>query len=115
MTPLILFVLFAAFFGCALRTFFLFDQILRKEHGDYRQSWEQDGKPIGFFWIPEGGKILEGSFARSGLFFKWAFSLPHWAAPRTDLVPLFRELRRTLAIGVGIWIVSMIVLFTFSS
>ena len=32
----------------------LFDRVLKHEHRHHPEQWEADGKPTGYFWIPEG-------------------------------------------------------------
>lgn len=113
MTPLILFLLFVIFAAILLRSFFIFDDILRKEYLEHPSEWEKDGKPIGFFWVPKGGTVILGSYARSSLATKWAFSVPTWAKSRPDLVPLFAKLKRSMIFDGCVWIASMVVLFTF--
>jgi len=60
-----------------------FDDLLRHLHANHSEQWLQAGKPIGFFWQPEEGTTwMEGTQARSVLFWSWMRSTPAWIEPQ---------------------------------
>ena len=71
----------------ALLTLFLlqgrrqFDALMKHRHQNDHHLWEQDGRPLGFFWRPEGEKVpwLAGSRARSRCFRNWLWLTPESA------------------------------------
>jgi hypothetical protein len=58
--------------------FILFDRVLKFQHSNHRSTWKSDGKPIGFFWIPEGSSFLQGSFQRNIQALSWTFGNQEW-------------------------------------
>jgi hypothetical protein len=110
MTPTVLFILTGIFAVSLLRSFAVFDTILRKEYRGHPLIWEKDGKPIGFFWVPKGGEILSGSLARSRLAMKWSFATPSWAESENELLPLFKKLKRAAILNLCIWAAFIVVL-----
>ena len=79
--PLILVLLFPIL----IAAFVVFDQLVRLEYSAYRHSWEADGKPHGFFWVPVEAKNVDGwlmnlgsGYARRRCSFRWLFSTPEW-------------------------------------
>ena len=60
-----------------LVSFGLFDRILRFQVENFQSDWEKEGKPIGFFWIPEDSSFISGSFQRSVRLLSWTF----WSEP----------------------------------
>ena len=68
-----------------IAAFLLFDQLVRLEYKAHRGSWEADGQPHGFFWVPPESKLLGGWMMKlsSGIASKrcslvWLFSTPEW-------------------------------------
>lgn len=79
--PLILVILIPVL----IATFVVFDKLVRLEYSSYRKSWEADGKPHGFFWMPDESKTTGGwsggfgsSLARTRCAFGWLLSTPEW-------------------------------------
>ncbi len=75
--PFILYILFI---------FYLFDRVVKFEYGNYRKNWISDGKPIGFFWVPEEGRgkflglpKIGSGFARGRCTRSWIYTTPEWA------------------------------------
>lgn len=64
--------------GFCVAAYRSFDRLLRVEYMNYRRQWELDGGPIGFFWVPPGGKTLSGGLARSELVSTWGSARPSW-------------------------------------
>jgi hypothetical protein len=72
-------------FPVLIAAFVVFDRLVRLEYSSYRQHWEADGKPHGFFWVPAEAKLAGGWLvslaswrARNRLSFGWLFSTPGW-------------------------------------
>ncbi len=66
---------------------YFFERLLMIEYKEYRQGWEKDGRPFGYYWmilsISEFPKF--SSFrARTRCFYRWMFLSPEWAAYSTD-------------------------------
>ena len=79
--PVILIFLFPALLAALV----VFDRLVRIEYTEHRLSWEADGKPYGFFWVPAESKMaggwlvsFGGGFARNRCIFGWLFSTPEW-------------------------------------
>ena len=63
----------------------LFDRLVMVEYFNHRYQWELDGKPTGFFWVPEGATVFHGrivrltsSFAGRHAWRVWLWSTPAW-------------------------------------
>ena len=63
-----------------LGAFFYFDRLVKIEYRQERESWIQDGKPMGFFWQAPESSWLQGGLARNRLSLLWLFSTPKWVA-----------------------------------
>ena len=104
--PYILFILIPILFVA----FWTFDQLVRLEYHSYRTSWEADGKPHGFFFVPSESKAMGGlmvslksSFAFQYCVFSWLFSTPKWAKGDAKARGLLLWMRITVLIwNVGI-------------
>jgi len=66
-------------------SFLMFDRLLRIEYEVYRRYWEADGKPVGFFWIPNEVKSFHGvlvnwrsSVASRRCALVWLVLTPKW-------------------------------------
>lgn len=71
--------------GTLLSGIVTLDLLLRLEYRFHRQSWEADGRPHGFFWVPrEIGRFyglipdLRSSLSSCRCSFVWLFSTPDW-------------------------------------
>jgi len=53
----------------------LFDRIVRREYSHHREIWEADGKPCGYFWLPDDAP-LRFNPAGGRLGCKWLFQRP---------------------------------------
>ena len=118
-------------------SFMLLDKIIKIQYEKYREIWELDGKPIGFFWKPGkiertnvsvidlykdmfsfipnllkrkpfAGKIYQNQAgARTIIAMKLLFSMPNWAKDDT-------EARRTIIkmrIFVYVWWIYCFIIF----
>jgi hypothetical protein len=89
--------------------FVVFDRLVRVEYEEHRVTWENDGRPNGFFWRAKECNLLTSGFARMRLSFFWLFNTPTWVASSPPLVTKFRCYRlAVLAWNVGIltWLIS---------
>jgi hypothetical protein len=56
-----------------------FDDLIRHLHGSLPETWQEVGRPIGYFWRPESGVTwIEGTRARSLLVRTWLMTTPEW-------------------------------------
>ena len=61
-----------------------FDKVIRLEYKFFRRSWEESGRPFGFFWTPPEVKrsgfwaFIGSSSATSRVKFDWLFATPAW-------------------------------------
>ena len=65
----------------------LFDMLIRREYSAHRRNWVSDGRPIGFFFVPNETTMAKGilvnpgsSLARRKAAYGWLFSSPDWVA-----------------------------------
>ena len=94
-TAIVVFGLLAAL----LASFYFLDRLIRYEYEFHHHAWEQDGRPIGFFFRPP-----ESTWFRSGMAFQrcalmWPLHTPIWV--RGD--PAARSLHRCLRWAVVTW------------
>lgn len=59
--------------GLFIHSFITFDHILKRQHSELHEIWKDDGKAIGFFWVPKEARVVGESMVRSGRFFEWVF------------------------------------------
>ena len=105
MIPFILIIL-AIFL---LFAFITFDQIVKIEYSNFRDDWNEDGKPRGIFWSPPGGSALSGWGEMHRISFLWLFKTPGWAAENMNIRALFNRLRLLVLIWcVGILFLAII-------
>lgn len=78
-------VFFALFIVTALASFVVFDVVVRAEYTRHRAEWERDGRPHGFFWVPQevrgwlSAPTARSSLARARCSLWWAINPPRWA------------------------------------
>lgn len=97
--------LFLPFILYTLFIFYLFDRIVKFEYENYKKRWIADGKPIGFFWVPEEARSeflrlpkITGSFARSRCCFRWNFITPEWVKGDRQAAKILRLYRISCAL-----------------
>ena len=103
-----------SFFPMVFGSFVVFDMLVRREYFAHRRNWVSDGRPIGFFWVPNETTIANGlvvnpgsSLARRKAVYGWLFSSPDWvAADRTG-----RRLLRLLRAVVLGWHAALVIVF----
>ena len=105
--PYLLAIAFVPLIAVLLYAFVLFDRLLRAEYEQYRQAWETDGRPAGFFWRAEECDFLLSKFARLRLTFAWLFRTPSWIASSPSLIATLRRHR----LAVLVWNLGVLVLF----
>ena len=92
-------LLFGLLLGCGLVgaiagicSFRAFDKIVSAEYRQHRTQWESDGRPGGFFWMPQEGD-LGGTILRTRMLIFWMFARPKWSRSDTALDWFFETLR----------------------
>lgn len=89
MTTAVFWFSFIAFFVSLFRSFVLFDRILRCEYDGHPDAWTADGRPAGYFWIPEGtSPSLEGYRIRYRLYARLFMRTPAWVETGAEHVML---------------------------
>ena len=80
--------------GLGVAAYRSFDGLLRIEYLKHRGQWELDGSPIGFFWVPPGGKLFPGGTARSELVSTWASARPSWVEGDDEASKAYADFKR---------------------
>jgi hypothetical protein len=92
------------FIPAAIWMFGIHDKLTSIEYNSYRQEWEKDGRPVGFFWSPPNLRIrLWSYFARDRCALTWLVSTPHWMRGNREALHLVSRLR-------AIWVVFAVIL-----
>jgi hypothetical protein len=87
---IVLLVILAIPFSSVLAANLLFDRLLKLEYTSHHKDWEQDGRPIGVFWMPwepsfwsefwDDAFISRGR-SRNVCMRSWTFETPEWMRP----------------------------------
>jgi hypothetical protein len=93
MSTLQLFTLFGIAMAMILYSMRLFDKLLEAEYQHWRNSWEADGQPNGFFWSPPVTNQLKSDFAKKYLILKWIVVTPPWIVPGSREARLHLQFR----------------------
>jgi hypothetical protein len=93
-------ILFIVFVACTITCFLIFDAVLRVQHSRYRDLWEKDGKPHGFFFHPSGSSWV----AMQVRFLVINFSTPDWLRSEERLLRWMRVFRFAQIIGHAAWL-----------
>ena len=95
------------FFFSLLRFLLCFDRLLKREHQTHPDIWRNDGRPSGFFWIPDGMvPSFRGWSAQNRLMLRLFFRTPSWVAEAEEKL-LLKRLRLWGAMSY-VWIVCAI-------
>ena len=97
MQVLLLILLFSLLFTlllACLGVFINFGELVQLEHDQYREEWERDGRPYGFFHRPDTGEQLIFGFRRNPLnslqtfilSLAWFLRTPRWAASDQEAI-----------------------------
>ena len=79
---------------CVLWFFLSFDSLVKFEHTNYFQQWQNDGQPTGNFWWATGSfPFPRSSIASLILMFGWLFDTPVWVKSDDKAKKLFRRYR----------------------
>jgi hypothetical protein len=105
-----LFLLFGL--SVLLFSFLTFDKIVRLEYEGHRSTWENDGKPKGFFWRAPECNWFGSELARAVLSLKWVFSTPAWAERSERCPALFNRLR-LYVLAWNVWILILALMLPF--
>jgi hypothetical protein len=98
--------------GLILRGWFAFDTLLRHQYKSHRASWEQDGQPTGYFFVPEGtldwkhvflgsprGPTLHNKRAGARIQHRWLLDTPEWAKTDSRALQLLFQYRALTVTG----------------
>jgi hypothetical protein len=95
----------------------VFDVLVRRQYSLHRSEWVADGKPIGFFFVPQETTVVAGLFvsststlARRRISFGWLFHTPEWIHQDRIAKRLLLSLR-ALVIG---WYVALVAVFAYA-
>ena len=88
---------------------FLFDRLLRILHRDSPSSWEEQGRPTGFFWYPVGAGT-SGMWARERTAILWSLKTPEWAHSSGEAQRLFGIYHGVVAVSflLGLFLVGSV-------
>lgn len=76
--------------------FLAFDRLVRYEYENFREAWEQNGCPLGFFWKPPNSRFFTSPMrymARDRCAVMWLFVTPNWMQQDTRALSLVSRLR----------------------
>jgi len=91
------------FIVCCMASFICFDLILLRQYETAREQWEADGRPPGFFWVPEGTSRYFGMRERDQQLRRWMFGTPEWASMDKRARLLFRIQRVLMLVAISAW------------
>lgn len=74
-------------------TFFCFSKFVELEHRLDRSSWENDGRPTGFFWAAPDAGGLANRIAKQHLMWRCLFETPAWAKSSVGATVWLRRFR----------------------
>jgi hypothetical protein len=80
-----------------------FTSLVKLEYVMHRAEWEADGRPGGFFWMPDAGSrtAMRSGLTRSVLSLKWLFATPPWVRADARAGRLLRRFRTCVAVWNG--------------
>ena len=77
-----------------------YDQLLRIEYSSWREVWERDGRPRGYFWSPPELRTAERLLGMSGrMLITWLFRTPNWIRAEPEARVLLQRLKKLEALG----------------
>jgi hypothetical protein len=94
-----------------VKTFSLFDRLVRFEYESNRFAWENDGQPYGFFWQAKESTFIRGCKARGSMFRSLLFKTPYWISGNEIYQSLLQRFRvwgifsRILGVVILIWFI----------
>lgn len=110
--------LFLPFILFTLLTFYLFDRVVKFEYSNYRKYWIADGKPIGFFWVPEEARgeflrlpKISSSFVRSRFAGYWIYTTPEWTKGDARATKVLLQYKLTAVLPIAALLVWIIFVF----
>jgi hypothetical protein len=77
------------------------DSLIRREYDLHRSDWEQDGRPIGSFFLPSEARPFRSRFAFHFCTLVWLFSTPQWIRSDATAAAFLRKLRWSTLMGNG--------------
>lgn len=101
----VLISLFSLFVALMFLHWVFYDLLIRIESTKFPIEWNNDGNPIGMFYVPQNASILGGSLSRSRLMFKWVFQKPNWITRDEKAENFYKYFRVTGSICILLFIV----------
>src|SRR5438093_6682820 len=89
------------------------DSLIRREYELHHRDWEQDGRPIGWFFLPAEARPFRSRFAFHFSTLVWLFSTPQWIRTDATAAALLRRLRWSTFMGNGAAIVVFYLIWRF--
>lgn len=81
---------FIAFILSLIKSFCLFDHILKYQFRVHHEAWVADGKPAGYFWIPETKPTINDCRIRNVLYAKYLLKTPVWIRTNNERTMITR-------------------------
>ena len=73
------------FIPLGITDFIVVDRLIRLEYRNWRQDWQEDGRPHGYFFVPPETRIFGGALvslrssrALGTVWIEWLFRTPAW-------------------------------------
>jgi hypothetical protein len=85
------------------------DRFVRTLHEQYREEWNRTGRPVGWFYIPEGESWWPGVISLQKLVCDTLVQTPEWLCAKPDLLFLARRVRWCIALIVLSLLVGFVV------
>ncbi len=119
MNMMISFIIFLLLLPFLIAAFIYFDKIVKIEYIHYKNNWEVDGKPYGYFWKPLEtksslgiGLSLKSTYAFYRCSLIWLFSTPEWLRNNAEASKYIKYLRISVLIwNIGVIIAAAIMFF----
>jgi hypothetical protein len=71
----------------------LFDMLLRYQYTEWRDKWEADGQPSGFFWTPVVANSWKSRSRTQSQSIRWFYVTPSWIRPGSPEAKLLLRYR----------------------
>jgi hypothetical protein len=94
-----------------LASFYFLDRLIHYEYTFHRQAWEQDGRPIGFFFRPPECRWFRSGMAFQRCALAWPLHTPSWVRGDPAARALHRRLRWSVVtwnLGAIVWLVLLL-------
>jgi hypothetical protein len=98
---------YIALLAVLLRSFYYFDRLMRHEYQFYRDTWEKDGRPLGFLFRPPEATYFGSGFALQRCWCVWLFLTPRWVGGDSAAKTLLSRFRWCVLV----WYIVFVVYF----